>query len=58
MLWSFVCFVAACVAEAIGPESGVLYPLTLGVAALALSNVLWPNRVASLRERREKPPGF
>lgn len=54
MLWLFVCFVAACVASAIGPEGGVLYPLALGIAALALASVLWPNRVV---ERGKETPG-
>ena len=43
MTWAIICLVAAVVAERMGPDSGAVYLVALGVGVIALAFILFPN---------------
>lgn len=44
MTWVFVCLIAGTIAELTGPGVGAVHLIALGVAAIALVLILWPDR--------------
>jgi hypothetical protein len=56
MTWVTICLIAGVIAELTGPGVGAVYLIALGVAAIALAMILWPDRLRYWRGIRRVGP--